>query len=265
MGSTQAKNIIDNSISSMTSVVNDVVQKCSPTVNISQVISSTQTNCKNAKIHINNVKMRAIGQINLQCAQSAAQSGTVTTQIEQQAKQMAEAISQSLSLNPGSTKAENIMRMSMNVAVAIKNSTEQVIAAAASASQAITNEQSGGETCDILVDFIDMDAMVVNVSKGIQKSEQVATAVSALKQIATQEAIAKQSNMIILLIIAIVIAIGFTGGQAIRPLIYVGVPVLGGTYAWRYYVDRKASLSSPRDAGLRRFKKEQFTACLACA
>lgn len=240
-GSVSARNEINNSVSSMTSVVNSVVQDVSPSVNIFQMISAAQRNCKDARFEVKNVKMRAAGQINVKAAQTAVQSATVKTEIEQKARQMAEAISQALSLNPGSTKAENIMRLSMNVGIAINNTTSQVIASAASASQAITADQSGSESCVFIVQFIDMDAMLVNVAKGIQNSTQVADAISALKQAATQEAIAKQSSMILLVIIAIIIAIGFTGGQAIRPLIYVGVPVLGATYAWRYYVDKKAA------------------------
>lgn len=223
----------------MTSIVNSVVQKCAPTASINQVISAIQQNCENAEINISHIKMRAFASMNVACAQEAASSATTKTSVEQVAKQMAEAISQALSLNPGSTKAQNILNMSMNVSTSILNSTEQIIAAATAASQRIEVRQSDGTKCVANISFVDMDAMLENVARGIQKSKQVSEAVTALRQEADQSAKAKQSSLILLIILAIIIALGIVGGPAVKPLIYVGVPVIGVLTGWRWYLDKK--------------------------
>lgn len=239
MGQTQAKNEIDNSVSSMSSVVNNTVQKCAPTVSIDQALNIIQKGCKNATATIEDIKLASVAALDVRCAQDATASASVTTDIQQKAKQMAEAVSQALNLNAGSTKAQNIARMSMNVATAITNSTSQIIASAAASSQRITIEQKGGDTCVAKISFVDMSTMTKSIADGVQKSAQVATAVTALKQTVDQEAKAKQSSLILLIILAIIIAIAFMGGETLKPLIYVGVPVLGGLFAYKLYLEKK--------------------------
>lgn len=239
MGQTQAKNEIDSSISAMTSIVNSTVQKCAPTAAVSQVIEAITKGCKTSNIVIEHIDFSSMASIDVKCAQDAASTADVKTNIQQTAKQMAEAVSQSLNLNPGSTSAQNIARMSMNVATAVTNSTSQIIASAVATSQSIRVPIEGGDVCNIRIAFINMKSMVQSVADGVQKSTQVASAVTALKQAVDQEAKAKQSSLVMLIILAIIIAIAIMGGQTMKPLLYVGVPTVGGLYAWRLYLEKK--------------------------
>lgn len=255
MGQTQAKNEVKSAISAMSSVVNDVVQKCSPTVAISQVINAVQEGCDTSTIDISNIDFSSFGQINVSCAQTAASSASVQTDIQQKASQMAEAVSQSLNLNPGSTSAQNIMRLSMNVATSITNSTSQIIASAVSSAQQIDLRQNGKSVCSIKLAYINMNAIAKSVADAVQNSTQVANATTALTQVIDQSAKAKQSSMALMIILVIIVVLGLGGSQVMKPALYVGVPVVGGLFAWRLWLDHKYAQAD---------SKETFTGCAAC-
>lgn len=241
----------------MISVTNEVGQKCTPTISTSQAINVISDKCPGAKVRIHDIKMQSVAMMDVKCMQNASQSADVSAQIEQKAKQMAEAITQALSLNPAGADAENIMRMSLNVAVSVKNSIQQLIASAAASSQSITVEGA----CDVEIYAVDMSTYTKSLAEGVQKSEQVSKAALALQQAADQIAKAKQESLLgPLLVILIIVAIVFFGpGKAIlkyaEPVLYVAVPagtVWAGYKVYRHFYPKKASEVPPPSAFARK-------------
>lgn len=239
MGSSHASNIIDNSISAMVDLSNTTSQKCAPVAtSIQQIIADAGKNCPNSTIYIHDIKMGSVARLEVKCAQEASQSAAADVQIQQAAKQMAESVTQALSLNPGSSDAQNIMRMSMNIGIAVKNNISQIIASAAASSQSIITH----DYCNAEIAMIDMSTFSTSLADAAQKTSQVATAVAALKQEAEQIAKAKQESLLgPLIILLIIVAIMFFGpGKALlkyaSPALYVAVP--GGVTYLGYKVYR---------------------------
>lgn len=271
MGSSHASNIIDNSISAMVKVDNNTEQKCAPTISSDQAINAISDGCPGSKIVIHDVKMASTAMMDVKCMQQAAQSGSADIQIAQAAKQMAESLTQALSLNPASSQAENIMRMSMNVGAAIKNNISQIISSAASMRQTIT-----AEGCDIEIYAIDMSTFGQTMAEAAQKTSQVAAAILALKQEADQIAKAKQASLMgPLIVILIIIALVFFGPAKVllkyaEPVLYAAVPA-AATYAsykvYRYFKPKNEGFSCgasqavrvrPHTGGARQCKKEGY-------
>jgi phage-related minor tail protein len=150
----------------------------------------------------------------------------------QKAEQMASAISQALSLRVGGVRASNITRMSLNVGQAVNNSISQVIESVSKITQII--EVKG---CAELVDisFVNMRAFQATTIDQLQKVEQVASAITALKQEAKQIAKAKEEplfgglGVILLLVVVIVLSMGM---KFLIPALIVG----GILFAVYYFV-----------------------------
>jgi len=217
MGNVSASNIIDNNVSTMVDVSNSTSQKCVPTTTQEQLLRVVG-NCPHSNINISHINFASAATISTSCAQKAVQSAEAKTQVEQVASQMAEAVSQAMTLNPGSTDSKNIMNLSMNVAVAVNNTVAQMVAPAASQSQIV--DLTG---CEVNVSFVDYNAYAKNFAEAVQSSNQVSNAVTALKQAAKQIAKSKQEGMfawivaIVVGIVAIVVAfLGLGGGKALK-------------------------------------------------
>jgi hypothetical protein len=245
MGGSTSKNIIENSISGMVTVNNEVGQKCTPTVAVNQFLEIiAPRDCPHSKIDVHDIDFETVTIIDVACAQKASQSAEADAAITQKAKQMAESLTQALSLNPASSEAVNIMRMSINVGIAVKNSIQQQIASAASVSQAI--KMTG--YCDVQLYNVHFKAYTKSLAKAVQESDQVSKASLALQQTADQIAKAKQASLLgPLIIILIVIALVFFGpAKALlkyaEPVLYVAVPALtvwAGYKVYRYFSPKK--------------------------
>ena len=214
MGSTQSHNIIDNSISAMVSSVNSASQNCVATASTTQSIDATTgENCEDASIDISNVKFDSKGKVNVVCMATVAQQNSAAAAIDQVASQMATAVSQSLNLNPGSTEADNISKMSQALGVSVSNSVSQSVTAAASSSQTINANARGSGSCAERIHNIDFSSIQDAIAKGVMDSTQVASATADLKQTVDQIAHAKEQSLLAFLIpivvgIVLVIVIG---------------------------------------------------------
>jgi len=245
MGGSHSTNIIDNSVSAMVSVLNTTTQKCAPTVTTDQALNFVQQGCSSSDITITHTRLSAYASVNVSCAQVAVQSADAKAQIDQIAKQMADALSQMLSLNPGSTDATNITRLSANLGLTVQNEASQIIASAVSAAQGITLRQLNGGACSIRLDFVELGALATSIARATQESTAVATATAALKQSVDQTAKAEQQGLLAgLLILVVVVAlviggVALTGGSQVmkylKPVLAVAIPVAavgGGYYYW---------------------------------
>jgi len=191
MGSVQSTNIIDTRINAMISVLNSSTQECSPIVSSSQILSVSSNRCPGKKIDIKNIKMTAKHKMDVNCAAMATQSMDTKISIAQEAKQMAEAISQSLSLNPSSTDAKNIATLSLNLGATIHNISAQTIRPTINVLQKIELDDN---CSDINVTGIDLKSFSKIYAKAIKEDKQVNKAIIDLKQTVEQIAKAKQEN-----------------------------------------------------------------------
>jgi len=255
MGGSHASNEIDNQVSAMINVANDTGQTCQPvTVQVQDIDFSA---CGN--INISDTTFGQVSTMDVQCTQQAAQQAYSKTNLDQKAQQMAKALTTGLSLNPGSSDASNIMKLSMSVGEAIHNSAQQLIASATNQAQnfsfnAKCNSQGGGNINVIDTQFTQFSSSIV---QGLQKSKQVASAVTALKQAADQSASAKQSGIFgdfsVFTIIAVVIALAVLGpllrpssskvGRAVKLALVAG---LLGLAAFAYESFKSSGDSSPK-------------------
>jgi preprotein translocase subunit SecE len=138
---------------------------------------------------------------------TVTQQNSVAASIDQVASQMATAVSQSLTLNPGSTEADNISKLSTALGVAVSNQINQNITAAASASQTInTDGKSKGGVCSQNIHDIEFSSFQAAAAKGVLDATQVSSAVANLKQAVDQTAHAKQQSTITTIIIVLVVA-----------------------------------------------------------
>jgi hypothetical protein len=197
MGNTTSHNIIDNSISEMISSTDSTSQNCAATASSTQSIDATTgEDCSSSSIDISNVSFNITNKVNLVCMATVTQQNSVAAAIDQVASQMATAVSQSVNLNPGSTEADNISKLSTALGVAVSNQINQNIAAAASSSQTITTDgKSKGGGCSQRIHDIDFTAFQTTAAKGVLTATQVASAVANLKQAVDQTAEGKQQSM----------------------------------------------------------------------
>ena len=148
--------------------------------------------------------------MDITCTQQATQSSKLNADMQQQASQMASSVTTALSLNPGSSQANNIMALSLSVGEAITNVTEQLIAPATAAAQsaaAVAHCRPDGTGGNATINNFQQTAYTNTIMKGLQESTQVSSAVAKLKQAASQTATAKQTGLFSLGNIAIVIAV----------------------------------------------------------
>lgn len=256
MGGAHASNAIDNSVSAMINVANDTGQTCQP---ISVQVQDIDFSACGGNINISNTTFGQISTMDVSCTQQAAQKAYSKTSLDQKAQQMAKSLTTGLSLNPGSSDASNIMQLSMSVGEAIHNSAQQLIASATNQAQNLSfttkcNAQGGG---DINVNDVQFTQFSSSIVKGLQKSKQVATAVTALKQAASQTASAKQTGIFgdfnVFAIVAVVIALAVLGpllrpaqtkvGRAVKLALVAGLLGLAA-YAYTLF---KSSGDSPMD------------------
>jgi hypothetical protein len=240
-----AENIIDNSVSAMVTSVNTAVQSCAPAANISQVLRiAADPSCTDSRVEISNVDLEGVAHMSVDCAQQAAQSASSKTQIDQIAEQMAKAVTQALSLNLASAEASNIMRLSTNVAVAVRNNVSQSIESAAGVSQVIDLK-----ACVVAVKFVKMSAFTESLARAVQGSTQVASAVTELKQAAKQSASAIQESLVgpFLIVVAVVVGAvlltgGKLGGEVLRsPAVKYGlIPAAVAYLGYTIYEKQKA-------------------------
>lgn len=209
MGNTTSHNIIDNSISAMISSTDSTSQNCAATASTTQSIDAvTGEDCSSSTIDISNISFSSVGKVNLVCMATVAQQNSVAASIDQVASQMATAVSQSLNLNPGSTEADNISKLSSALGVAVSNQINQNIAAAASASQTInTDGKSKGGVCSQNIHDIEFTSFQTAAAKGVLDATQVASAVADLKQAVDQTAHAKQQSMLMVLVAIVAIIV----------------------------------------------------------
>ena len=209
MGNTKSHNIIDNSISAMISSTDSTSQNCAATASTTQSIdASTGEDCSSSTIDISNIKFDSRGKVNLVCMATVTQQNSVSASIDQVATQMATAVSQSLNLNPGSTEADNISKLSSALGVAVSDQINQNIAAAASASQTInTDGKSKGGVCSQNIHDIEFTSFQTAAAKGVLDATQVASAVADLKQAVDQTAHAKEQSMLMILVAIVAIIV----------------------------------------------------------
>ena len=191
-------NIIDNAVSSMTSVGNSAQQACAPAA--AQSIALSLKSCGDLTISGNDFTQKQI--MNVKCSQDATQEAKSQTNIDQKTDQLATSLTAALAITPGSAEATNIAKMSTAVGSVVKNVVEQAVTSATNSTIHID-----GSTCPTNANFVSggshnlsfRDNLITQISTTstdlVQKSTQVASAVNDLKQYVKQIADAKRPGI----------------------------------------------------------------------
>jgi lipopolysaccharide export LptBFGC system permease protein LptF len=206
-----------------------------------------EINCPKVVISGNNFGQTSV--MDVTCSQKTVQNAFADTKLDQQAEQMAKAVTATLSLNPGSAEANNIMKLSMDVSTAVHNAANQLIAPATNQAQKQLYRLGCGESGTVDISQNQFTQYSKSITKGIQDSNQVASAVTALKQAAKQTASASQSSLLFIVIAVIaMIVLGpaivpakTKAGKEIKLALFAG---LIGLAAYGYQTFKKSGASS---------------------
>jgi hypothetical protein len=209
-------NIIDSSVSSMTSVGNVTKQTCAPLA--AQTMKVTAKSCGNTVIRGNTFSQKQV--MDVTCAQNAAQQANSQMNVDQKADQMAKSLTAALALTPGSAEATNITKMSMAIGTVVKNKIDQTLNSASAAAIDVyvnscpSSPGYSSEPHDISIidnQFLQFSNTIANLS---QTSSQISSAVNSLKQYVKQVADAKRPGLFgdfgpIVAVVVAVIALAF--------------------------------------------------------
>lgn len=223
MGNTIATGSINQAIQESLNIFNKAYQNCNGNVN--QRIDITLDACGDVKLK--NWDLTQNSALNVGCVQNANLTSEQKMSITDQFVQTAKAISQNVDFNPGTTEANNLVAICMNLSETISNvisqqcdlSNNQVINFNVNAgntttgcippNQHGTNRQYGGN--------IDIVGFLTNQSSNAQlncatNQKGVATQVSQIKTMISQKATATVENAlwpIVILIIGIAFAVAY--------------------------------------------------------
>lgn len=196
--SATTNNIIDQSVTSMTSVGNITKQICAP-VAMSATTLSLES-CGGLVIRGNTFTQEQ--KMNVKCVQTAAQQANSQTNVDQKSDQLAKSLTAALALTPGSAEANNISKMSTAVGNVVKNVVDQAVESATGAAINISastcpNSPNYDPTASHDLSFIDnqlgqYSSTYVDL---VQNSTQIASAVNDLKQYIKQIADAKRPGI----------------------------------------------------------------------
>lgn len=192
MGGVQAKNYLDNNIQSTIKSINSVSQHCLTTDH--QNIKIDVSNCSGNVVFKGNWKQAAVLEQN--CKQSAQVSNSQQANIVNSLAQTAQAISQNLSFNPGSTDAANMIMNSIQLSETIKNEFQQNcnIATNQSFDANISNcPASGGKGGNVYI-APNVSQTVESILNCIQNSSAVNSQIASIKSTISQSASAAQEN-----------------------------------------------------------------------
>ena len=196
--SATTNNIIDQSVSSMTSVGNITKQICAPVA--MSAITLSLVSCGDLVIRGNTFSQKQ--EMNVKCVQTAAQQANSQTNVDQKSDQLAKSLTAALSLTPGSAEANNIAKMSTAVGNVVRNEVDQAVASATGTALNIS-----ASTCPSSPDYVPsashnlsfLDNQLGQYSSTYadltQNSTQIASAVNDLKQYIKQVADAKKPGL----------------------------------------------------------------------
>ena len=230
MGNSQASNILNNTINQSISILNRTVQKCETSLSQQQGID---INGCSGDVIIRNVNFNQSGTIDIQCAQSSSSTNEITDEIKTNFEQSAEAINQALSLNPGSTDANNVTNLMQQLALDVVNTYSQTCIGGTVQSQQITRTcpaTGGGNTT---IEQVNFDQVSNGTSSCTQDAINDNSAKLSIENIISQKARAVVEPILglgalILIVIIVVIVLFMTGASSITSIIVIIIVIAVG-------------------------------------
>ena len=253
MGAVKSKNEIDNAIKASVSVFNQSSQACN--AGTDRQVNVTIRTCPGQKVDIENWDITQFQKMSTSCIQNAKFTTNQKATITSKFSQLAKSISQNLSLNPGDTETNNIVRTTVDLGANITNIFEQTCDFSANQVVNLSLDATGGTSTGCLLpdpktgqhDYGDVKWVGLNIDQAINgqlkclmKNTSINTQVTTIKTAIDQKATSIMKNalaiigMIILLIVIIVGGLMIGGTKAIIPIIIVVVLAGGGYFlvAW---------------------------------
>jgi hypothetical protein len=246
MGNTTAKNEVESAMKTVASDYTSIYDGTYVSCNASNTVDLD--NCTAGYIDIN---------LNNSCSVDSSFNSTVQVQnqvqqcLSSEISQLADAMSQNLTLNPGSTTAENITSQSMSAVDQIKNNITQNCTSSVAGNNTVKC-LDGSNIGTLIVNANDMNKSVSNC---ISNDEIINTSTQSLKSIIDQHSKAVQKNAIFWVIIAtaiLFISFGISkklgGGEIIELLILLlivlAVCALLGLLIWETFNHNKTKTTS---------------------
>ena len=212
MGNVTAK----NTVNAVTQAMIDITNQQMTTSNVTETVANDVVISGNCSFKGNVVNQGTNFTVNETIMQSGSFQDQVSASISQQISQVAEAISQSLTLNPGSTTAQNIANAIVNSKTNLTNQYIESFNTAFSAQNALTC--TGGT---VTGNVFNQEITNQEIIDATNLADSTSGVTLQIQQAVSQSATAKQEDSMIFLmiiIVAIVIAIVGTGGTVVTNL-----------------------------------------------
>ena len=253
MGNIKSQNTIDSAISANAEISSKTSLDCSASSVQIQKIAYDGSKCinvtcpdkKSAVIDLSGNTFNSSSSVKVDCKQTAVQDSDITNKIAQQATQTATSVSQALSLNPGSTEANNTTIMSTAVGVQIANEVSEILSAPSLINQSI---QIDNMCCGTIISKNNQfNAINKVVLKGTQDSLQKSKVANDLSTSIKQTAAAKQEALFSFGFVFIIIIAIIAMGSKFTPTSIAKKIALGPLNGVKFVADQAASLSSSSD------------------
>lgn len=231
MGNVIATNAVDSMINSTATAMNGVMSSC--TTRIQNTAGVSISGNTGSSIRVGEINVNQYAKVDTHCTTDARTSTKIDSSVEQTIQQTAEAISQNLSLNPGSTAANNFLRLSNNLMSAIENTFHQECVQ--EFNNTATFNIDDNKNSQIEVGIINLNQTAEGFAKCIQKADAVNDIKQQMIQSLSQEASAKQENslgalFLILLMIFLIIFIIIIGSFKLIIMLCILAVVLAAIY-----------------------------------
>ena len=215
MGDTLSKNIVDDSIDLMSESVSDSTQSCIYTINESESQTIQQPGNNNT-VNINQDNFQEYASVDTQCFTNSQTMTMINSQVSTTTSQIASAIGQSLDLNPGSTKAENTLKLLTQMQDIVINAYTQTCATNFNGTQTVAIDQSGNNNT-VNIGVVNYSEAFSDTQSCVQENVSSTSTYTTLVQQLSQSAKAETEGLLaglltIVIIIIIVLGVIFFGG-----------------------------------------------------
>ncbi|QPB44491.1 putative myristoylated membrane protein [Medusavirus stheno T3] len=241
MGIAQSSNYVDQHINDAITSINSAVQTTRQESSAGQQIV-VDDQCGNKDIFISHNNFKIDGTYSISGAQKAASSNNVKSQVDASMKQLADSVEGALGV--GWASANNVTKLTEDIAVSLKNETTLNCIASQAVNQGIW-VRTGGACADKTVvdvtynDFDQTSNAMVNCMQDVMDSNYT---VQTLKSKIDQTASATVEGllgpfMLIIIVLILIVGGGMMGGEKMLTspafiVLLVIVILIYGIYAW---------------------------------
>lgn len=229
MGNAYASNTVNDTIDELNESIFSATQSCNQTLQ-----QLEELDIKN--IHdfdFKGINFSEVGSTSMSCVADSTTQNNIQASMNTQIQQISKAVNQSLNLNPGSTEAQNNLKLLTQLKDVVYNSFVENCSAAITQSEIITITDSAN------VDFglINFSEAASNVLSCTQKSQAVSDMKTQITQQISQTATATVQSFlgqIFLILLMVVVIIGMIEFGSVIKIIVI-IVVLVGLYfllAW---------------------------------